>query len=94
MELFAQEFAFLGYVSKPGVTNLTEAQNYCNNTLLKESLFATSRYCHMNFNDIINAIVVLSALLVGNNWQDILFNAYFNPSISSEAFYPADVLFG
>ena len=73
MELFAQEFAFLGYSSGSTLTNLTEAQNFCNNSLLKDSVFATSQYCHMNFNDIINAIVVLSALLVGNNWQDILF---------------------
>ena len=72
MELFAHRFTYLGY------DNLTAKpeQAYCNNTLLKGSTFANNRYCSNNFNDIINALVVLSALLVGNNWQDILLSYY------------------
>ena len=72
MELFAYRFTYLGYDN----VNATPAQAYCNNTQLKDSVFATNRYCSTNFNDIINALVVLSALLVGNNWQDILFITY------------------
>uniref|UniRef100_A0ACB8G9F8 Uncharacterized protein n=1 Tax=Sphaerodactylus townsendi TaxID=933632 RepID=A0ACB8G9F8_9SAUR len=52
----------------------TTAQHasYCGNPSLKDSMFAHSKYCKNNFNDIMSSFIVLMELTVVNQWHDIL----------------------
>lgn len=67
MEVFQGRIRFFGY------GNITDPdQMYCGAPKLKGSVFYESHYCNINFNDAINAFMVLSTLLIENNWHNIL----------------------
>ena len=67
MEVFQGRIRFFGY------GNLTDPkQMYCGAPELKDSLFYESHYCNNNFNDFFSAMMVLSTLLIENNWHNIL----------------------
>ncbi|XP_060568420.1 uncharacterized protein LOC132727023 [Ruditapes philippinarum] len=62
---------FQGTIKPPvqNVTNATLDDIYCGAEELKDSAFYESRYCNLNFNDFISAILVLSTILFENNWH-------------------------
>lgn len=66
MEIFQGMITYYGY-------NTTNASLlFCGNPLLNGSDFFAERYCGNNFNNIVNALVVLFELTVVNQWHDIL----------------------
>ncbi|XP_045184033.2 two pore channel protein 2-like [Mercenaria mercenaria] len=63
MELFAGKIQHLD-------SSLEWAAN-CNNTALNGSVFVANDYCNVNFNDILNSVVLIASLLIVNNWHVI-----------------------
>ncbi|KAH3859383.1 two pore channel protein 1-like [Dreissena polymorpha] len=67
IEVFSGKIEFLEY----NQSSPTFKQKTCNNAALNGSMYSTSRYCGINFNDIVSAHVLLASLLVVNNWHVI-----------------------
>ncbi|WAR19030.1 TPC1-like protein, partial [Mya arenaria] len=67
MEVFSLKVHYLGYNNSAP----TEEQLNCNNPALNGSVYSANRYCSLNFNDVISSLVLLAALLIGNNWHVI-----------------------
>ena len=79
MEVFHERIRFFGY------GNITDPDKmYCGAPELKDSPFYQSHYCNNNFNDFFSALMLLSTLLIENNWQSILLYLYFWSIIKSE----------
>lgn len=68
MEIFQNRIRFFGNDTYT-LENLSENQYYCGNIALKDSEFWIDRYCSNNFNNIGQALVVLSELTVVNQWH-------------------------
>ncbi|UYV64708.1 hypothetical protein LAZ67_3001722 [Cordylochernes scorpioides] len=67
------QYAILGMELFNQKIHSSSPDEYCGNTRLNGSDFATSHYCTFNFNNLPSSFVVLFALMVVNQWHDILF---------------------
>ncbi|XP_033123624.1 two pore calcium channel protein 2-like [Anneissia japonica] len=67
MEVFGGLITHYGYPDKYD----DPFQEYCGNIKLKGSLFYHEHYCHNNFNNIINSMILLIELTVVNQWHII-----------------------
>uniref|UniRef100_A0A3Q2Z947 Two pore segment channel 3 n=1 Tax=Hippocampus comes TaxID=109280 RepID=A0A3Q2Z947_HIPCM len=65
MELFKGRGKFYEDAGDPAAAD-------CGNPLLRGSVFARLGYCKNNFNNVVNAFVLLVQLTVVNQWHDIL----------------------
>ena len=74
MELFGNLIKMEGSYPSPGsnVTDDLTGTAFCGNIKLKDSDFATDRYCNNNFNNILRSFKVLFDLMVVNQWHSIL----------------------
>ncbi|XP_071963405.1 uncharacterized protein [Antedon mediterranea] len=65
MEVFGNKITYFGY---PDIYE-DPSQEYCGNIKLKDSEFYREHYCHNNFNNIINSMIVLMELTIVNQWH-------------------------
>lgn len=74
MEIFQGKIRNYGNDVSSNTSDISKL--FCGAPQLNGSVFYESKYCSLNFNDVLSSTLVLATVLFENNWHSILYKFY------------------